>query len=122
MNTDAIAQAAAAKLDADRDERVSAVTALAVSAKDLDTARRELASAEHQHAQQYRATLRLGWTDTDLKGFGIEVPAKNLGGRPRKAKTTGTKTPQGPRPPAVDPNHVTTNFGGTNGPPQNSDS
>lgn len=93
MNTEAIAQAAAAKLDADRDERVSAVTALAVTAKELDTARRGLAGAEQQHAQQYRATLRLGWTDSDLKGFGIEVPSKNLGGRPRKPKMAGTRTP-----------------------------
>ncbi|MHA7306577.1 hypothetical protein ACX80E_15275 [Arthrobacter sp. TMN-49] len=91
MDTQSIAQAAAAKLDADRNERIAAVTELAESAKALTHSRQQLATAEQQHAQHYRAAQRLGWTDADLKGFGIESPTKSAGGRPRKAKAATTK-------------------------------
>lgn len=92
MDTQSIAQAAAAKLDADRNERIAAVTELAESAKALTHSRQQLAAAEQQHAQHYRAAQRLGWTDADLKGFGIESPTKSVGGRPRRPKAVTTKT------------------------------
>lgn len=95
MDTDSIRQAAAAKLDADRNERINAVTELAESARALSQARQELAAAEQQHAQLYRASLRLGWTESDIKGFGIDAPAKSAGGRPRKTKTAAPKTTPG---------------------------
>lgn len=98
MNTDSIRQAAAAKLDADRNERINAVTELAESARTLSQARQELASAEQQHAQLYRASLRLGWTESDIKGFGIDAPAKSAGGRPRKLKTGAPKATPGAAP------------------------
>lgn len=91
MDTQSIAQAAAAKLDADRNERIAAVTELAESAKALTYSRQQLAAAEQQHTQHYRAAQRLGWTDADLKGFGIESPTKSAGGRPRKPKAVPSK-------------------------------
>lgn len=91
MDTQSIAQAAAAKLDADRNERIAAVTELAESAKRVKAARAELAAAEQAHLQSYRDAVKMGWTFPEIKGFGIEVPSKNLGGRPRKAKTVTTK-------------------------------
>lgn len=91
MNTESIARAAAAKLDADRNERIAAVQTLAKAAGRVKDARAELAAAEQAQLQSYRDAVKLGWTITDIKGFGIEVPSKNLGGRPRKAKTVTTK-------------------------------
>lgn len=91
MDTQSIAKAAAAKLDANRDERIAAVTELAESAKRVQAARAELAAAEQAHLQSYRDTVKMGWTFPEIKGFGIEVPSKNLGGRPRKPKVATTK-------------------------------
>lgn len=91
MNTESIAQAAAAKLDADRDARISAVTALADSGRLLASARQALAEAEQKHSQLFRETIRIGWTAQDIKNFDIEAPTKNSGGRPRKLKTAASK-------------------------------
>lgn len=91
MNTQSIEEAAAAKLDADRNERIAAVTGLAKAAERLERARIEHAEAEAEHFELFRAAGRHGWTAADLKSFGIEVPSKSVGGRPRKAKTSPTR-------------------------------
>lgn len=91
MNTQSIEAAAAAKLDADRNERIAAVTALATAAERLERARVEYAEAEAQHFELFRAAGRYGWTAADIKGFGIEVPSKSVGGRPRKPKASPSR-------------------------------
>lgn len=91
MNTQSIEEAAAAKLDADRNERITAVTDLAKAAERLERARVEYAEAEANHFDLFRVASRHGWTAADLKGFGIEVPSKSVGGRPRKPKTSPSR-------------------------------
>jgi hypothetical protein len=87
MDIQQIEDAANHRLEQDRNARIAAVRDYAHAAKRVADARAELAAAEDDHLAKLRAALRHGWTETDLKGFGIEAPSKKLGGRPRKART-----------------------------------
>ncbi|KHL04494.1 hypothetical protein [Sinomonas humi] len=87
MDIQQIEEAAHRRIEQDRNERIAAVREYANAAKRSADARVELSAADNEHLAKYRAALRQGWTDSDLKGFGIEPPAKKLGGRPRKART-----------------------------------
>ncbi|MBT2538809.1 hypothetical protein [Arthrobacter sp. ISL-69] len=88
MNIDDIAAKAAAKIDAARDTKVNAVKTAAASGVELAEAAQLLAAAEQKYAKDYQAALRTDWTESDLRGFGLDAPAKKAGGRPRGAKTT----------------------------------
>lgn len=87
MDIQQIEEAAHRKLEQDRNDRITAVKEYASAAKRSAEARAELAAADDDHLAKYRAALRLGWTESDLKSFGIVQPSKKLGGRPRKVRT-----------------------------------
>jgi hypothetical protein len=87
MDIQQIEEAANRKLEQDRNDRITAVREYAAAAKRSTEARAELAAADDDHLAKYRAAIRHGWTESDLKGFGIEPPTKKLGGRPRKPRT-----------------------------------
>lgn len=84
MNIDDIAAKAAAKIDAARDAKVNAVKKAAASGVELAEAAQLLAAAEQKYAQDYQSALRADWTESDLRGFGLDAPGKKAGGRPRK--------------------------------------
>lgn len=89
MDINDIAAKAAAKIDAARDTKVNAVKRAAASGVEVQEAAQLLAAAEQKYAKDYQAALRADWTESDLRGFGLDAPAKKAGGRPR-----GRKVPQ----------------------------
>ncbi len=89
MDINDIAAKAAAKIDAARDTKVNAVKQAAASGVEVQEAAQLLAAAEQKYAKDYQAALRAEWTESDLRGFGLDAPAKKAGGRPR-----GRKSPQ----------------------------
>lgn len=93
MNINDVAAKAAAKIDAARDVKVNAVKTVAASGVELAEAAQLLAAAEQKYAKDYHAALRADWTESDLRGFGLDAPAKKAGGRPRGAKTTRQAKP-----------------------------
>lgn len=103
MDIDQIQEAARRKLEQDRNARVASVREYAEAAKRVAEIRIQLKEAERAHLTAHRAALRLGWAETDLKGFGIEPPTLSVGGRPRKAKTS----PQPRRPEHADESPMT---------------
>ncbi|MCA4135486.1 hypothetical protein [Arthrobacter sp. M4] len=84
MDIESIEQAAAAKLDADRNARISFIREIAQASVKYRAARENLTAAEAELGQLHRAARTHGWSDKDLKDFGIEPNPKNLGGRPRQ--------------------------------------
>jgi hypothetical protein len=84
MDINDIAAKAAAQIDAARDTKVGAVKAAAASGVELKEAAELLVAAEQKYAKDYQAALRADWTESDLRGFGLDTPAKKAGGRPRK--------------------------------------
>ncbi|GAA5201813.1 hypothetical protein GCM10023346_47090 [Arthrobacter gyeryongensis] len=92
MDINDIAAKAAAKIDAARDVKVNAVKTAAASGVGLAEAAQLLAAAEQKYAKDYQAALRADWTDSDLRSFGLDAPAKKTGGRPRNRKTAGQET------------------------------
>ena len=88
MDINDIAAKAAAKIDAARDVRVNAVKTAAASGVELAEAAQLLAAAEQKYAKDYQAALRADWTESDLRGFGLDAPTKKAGGRPRGTKAT----------------------------------
>jgi hypothetical protein len=93
MDINDIAAKAAAKIDAARDLRVNAVRAAAASSVELLEAAQLLASAEQKYAKDYQSALRADWTESDLRGLGLDAPAKKAGGRPRGGKATRQTKP-----------------------------
>jgi len=93
MDIDDIAAKAAAKIDAARDTKVNAVKRAAASGVEVQEAAQLLAAAEQKYAKDYQAALRADWTESDLRGFGLDAPAKKAGGRPRGRKTTHESVP-----------------------------
>lgn len=92
MNIDDIAAKAAAKIDAAREVRVNAVKTAAASGVELAEAAQLLAAAEQKYAKDYQSALRADWTETDLRGFGLDAPSKKAGGRPRGKKPSRQTT------------------------------
>ncbi|MDQ0676600.1 hypothetical protein QFZ36_004226 [Pseudarthrobacter siccitolerans] len=93
MDINDIAAKAAAKIDAARDVRVNAVKTAAASSVELLEAAQLLASAEQKYAKDYQTALRADWTESDLRGFGLDAPAKKASGRPRGSKATRQSKP-----------------------------
>ncbi|MDQ0636429.1 hypothetical protein QFZ40_004400 [Arthrobacter pascens] len=93
MDINDIAAKAAAKIDAARDAKVNAVKAAAASGVELQEAAQLLAAAEQKYAKDYQNALRSDWTESDLRGFGLDAPAKKAGGRPRGRKPVRETTP-----------------------------
>ncbi|WP_346925837.1 hypothetical protein [uncultured Arthrobacter sp.] len=93
MDINDIAAKAAAKIDAARDTKVNAVKSAAASGVEVQEAAQLLAAAEQKYAKDYQAALRADWTESDLRGFGLDAPAKKAGGRPRGRKTTPESAP-----------------------------
>ena len=87
MDINDIAAKAAAKIDAARDLKVNAVRTAAASGVEVAEAAQLLAAAEQKYAKDFAAALRADWTESDLRGFGLETPAKRAGGRPRGKKS-----------------------------------
>ena len=86
MDINDIAAKAAAKIDAARDAKVNAVKTAAASSVELADAVKSLAAAEQKYAKDYQAALRADWSESDLRGFGLEAPNKKFPGRPRGRK------------------------------------
>lgn len=84
MNIDDIAAKAAAKIDAARDAKVNAVKKAAASGVEMAEAAQLFAAAEQKYAQDYQGALRADWSESDLRGFGLDAPTKKASGRPRK--------------------------------------
>ncbi len=93
MDINDIAAKAAAKIDAARDTKVNAVKTAAASGVEVREAAQLLAAAEQKYAKDYQAALRADWTDADLRGFGLDAPARKAGGRPRGRKATPESAP-----------------------------
>lgn len=93
MDINDIAAKAAAKIDAARDTKVNAVKRAAASGVEVQEAAQLLAAAEQKYAKDYQAALRADWTESDLRGFGLDAPAKKAGGRPRGRKTAQESAP-----------------------------
>lgn len=93
MDINDIAAKAAAKIDAARDTKVNAVKRAAASGVEVQEAAQLLAAAEQKYAKDYQAALRADWTESDLRGFGLDAPTKKTGGRPRGLKTTQESVP-----------------------------
>ena len=93
MDINDIAAKAAAKIDAARDAKVNAVKTAAASSVELADAAQALAAAEQKYAKNYQAALRAEWTESDLRGFGLDAPTKKSGGRPRGSKATRQTKP-----------------------------
>jgi hypothetical protein len=93
MDINDIAAKAAAKIDAARDLRVNAVKTAAASGVELAEAAQLLAAAEQKYAKDFAAALRADWTESDLRGFGLEAPNKRAGGRPRGKKPVREAAP-----------------------------
>lgn len=93
MDINDIAAKAAAKIDAARDTKVNAVKQAAASGVEVQEAAQLLAAAEQKYAKDYQAALRADWTESDLRGFGLDTPAKKAGGRPRGRKATPESAP-----------------------------
>jgi hypothetical protein len=99
MDINDIAAKAAAKIDAARDAKVNAVKTAAASGVELQEAAQLLAAAEQKYAKDYQAALRADWTESDLRGFGLDAPNRKAGGRPRGTKATrqGKPSDEAPR-------------------------
>lgn len=99
MDINDIAAKAAAKIDAARDAKVNAVKNAAASGVELQETAQLLAAAEQKYAKDYQAALRADWTESDLRGFGLDAPNKKAGGRPRgtKAARQGKAADETPR-------------------------
>ena len=97
MNINDIAAKAAAKVDAARDVKVNAVKTAAASGVELQEATQLLAAAEQKYAKDYQNALRSDWTASDLRGFGLDAPAKKAGGRPRGRKPARETAQSGDR-------------------------
>ncbi|MGY2747634.1 hypothetical protein [Arthrobacter sp. UYCu723] len=93
MDIKDIAAKAAAKIDAARDAKVNAVKQAAASGVEVQETAQLLAAAEQKYAKDYQAALRADWTESDLRGFGLDAPARKAGGRPRGRKTTRESAP-----------------------------
>jgi len=93
MDINDIAAKAAAKIDAARDTKVNAVKRAAASGVEVQEAAQLLAAAEQKYAKDYQAALRADWTESDLRGFGLDAPAKKAGGRPRGKKPSRETAP-----------------------------
>ncbi|WP_284987867.1 MULTISPECIES: hypothetical protein [unclassified Arthrobacter] len=83
MDINDITARAAAKIDAARDAKVNAVKNAAASSVELQEAKQLVAAAEQKYAKDYQAALRADWTESDLRGFGLDTPGRKAGGRPR---------------------------------------
>jgi hypothetical protein len=93
MDINDIAAKAAAKIDAARNAKVNAVKQAAVSGVEVQEAARLLAAAEQKYAKDYQAALRADWTESDLRSFGLDAPAKKTVGRPRGRKSAQESAP-----------------------------
>ncbi|MGO4491702.1 hypothetical protein AB4Y86_06380 [Arthrobacter sp. 2YAF22_2] len=93
MDINDIAAKAAAKIDAARSAKVFAVKMAAASGVEVQEAAQLLAAAEQKYAKDYQAALRADWTESDLRSFGLNAPAKKTGGRPRGRKTAHEPAP-----------------------------
>ncbi len=93
MDINDIAAKAAAKIDSARDAKVNAVKNAAASSVELQEAAQLLAAAEQKYAKEYQAALRADWTESDLRGFGLDTPGRKAGGRPRGKKTAREAAP-----------------------------
>ncbi|WP_234754183.1 hypothetical protein [Arthrobacter ramosus] len=93
MDINDIAAKAAAKIDAARDTKVNAVKQAAASGVEVQEAAQLLAAAEQKYAKDYQAALRADWTESDLRGFGLDAPTKKAGGRPRGRKAAQESAP-----------------------------
>ena len=82
--TVAAAETAARKV---LDSRVAAVRTLAETRANLTRARTALAEAERADTATWAATIRAGWSDSELRRVGFEPPTRRGPGRPR---TTGS--------------------------------
>jgi hypothetical protein len=80
---DEIAEAADRKLATDRHERVEKVKRIAHTEIELREARERTRELEKQHAREWRDATKAGWTDADLRGFGLDAPDRRASGRPR---------------------------------------
>ena len=103
MDINDIAAKAAAKIDAARDTKVNAVKQAAASGVEVQEAAQLLAAAEQKYAKDYQAALRADWTESDLRGFGLDAPTKKAGGRPRGRRAPQESTPGCRRPGVVTP-------------------
>lgn len=102
MNLQEIETAAVQRLEAERTAKIEAIKGLAQAADSVADLRKNLVQAESLHTLAYREALKLGWTDADLKHFGIDQPGKKPAGRPRGNKTNLTPRQSEPQNAAQD--------------------
>ncbi|MFC8041788.1 hypothetical protein ACFUOZ_20740 [Paenarthrobacter sp. NPDC057355] len=84
MDLDQLESAAVQRLEAERTAKIAALKTVAEAAVRVADLRAHMVSAEAAHTAAYREVLKHGWTDADLKHFGIDQPGKKPTGRPRR--------------------------------------
>ncbi|MEZ2390210.1 hypothetical protein AB6813_11795 [bacterium RCC_150] len=83
MDINGIQEAATRKLEEEKATRVQAAVNVAEATKLASRLRNDLKEAEKQESAAWRAALTSGWTETELKSFGLTAPTLKLGGRPK---------------------------------------
>lgn len=76
------------------DNRIQSVRALVQSRQGLEDLRAKIADAEAQDVKAYRAALRDGWSEDELRKLGLDEPAKKQRTR-RRASTRKANAPEG---------------------------
>lgn len=59
------------------DGRMASIRALVAARAEVEAQREKLAAAETEDARLYRAALRDGWTEAELRKVGLAKPAKD---------------------------------------------
>ncbi|MEZ2373393.1 hypothetical protein [Arthrobacter sp. RCC_34] len=89
MDISQIEEEARRKLEEEKDARIRAAVTAAEAAKDAADLAAQLKDAEKLRAKTWDAAVKAGWTEAELKKFGLSAPPKvNKGGRPPKEQAT----------------------------------
>jgi len=83
-------QAAARAAQALLDTRIAAVRTLAQARQATNVKVGELQAAERKDTAAYRAALREGWTEEELKKVGFDSPGRRSDGPPRQRRVART--------------------------------
>lgn len=72
------------------EERLQPVRSLTAATHQVERARQELATAERNRADQWKAAVSAGWSEAELRRLGLKAPQRRStgrpGGRPKKTQ------------------------------------
>ena len=94
MDISQIEEEARRKLEEEKHARIKAAVTAAEAAKDAADLAAQLREAEKLCAKTWDAAVKAGWTETELRKFGLSAPPKvNKGGRPPKTEAAPEPAP-----------------------------